>query len=134
MGDINAACEAIATAVGNVPDLRAKPYLDDQINPPEAQVFNRGYDPRLVFSGAEQAIQLAVRVFVPRLDLKRSQEKLRDYAEPSGTSSIIAYLEDSTYYSSDVHYVVVTRVGEPFETATGDATYLAVDFDVDVVL
>lgn len=135
MGDIAVACTALADAAASIDGLRAKAYVDDQINPPEAQVFNRAYDPRLTLGGSPQRmVALGLRVFVRRQELRVAQLALRDFMDQTGDSSVIEALEDSDNWPTDTHYVEVIQVGQPFETSSGDANYLAVDFDVDVVL
>jgi hypothetical protein len=130
MGDINAACQALADSLIPVDGLRGKAYVDDQINAPEAQVFNRAYDPRLTLGGSpKQAVGLGLRIYVKRLDLRSAQLQLRGYM-----TSVLAAVQDSENWDAGTDYVEVVQIGAPFETSTGDAVYLAVDFDIDVVL
>jgi hypothetical protein len=91
---ITEVCDALAGAVDGISGLRAKGYIDDISNPPEAQVYTREYDPRMVFSGAKREFALGVRVFVKRTDIRSAQKALRDYMEPSGSSSVTAKIED----------------------------------------
>ena len=129
------ACDALANAAATIDGLRAKGYVDDQINAPEAQVFNRAFDPRLTLGGSPvRSVALGLRVFVKRTDIRTAQTTLRNFMEQSGSTSIIAALEDDGNWPDGTNYVEVVQIGQPFETSTGDATYLAVDFDVDVVL
>lgn len=135
MSDLNGACEALADAAATISGLRAKQYLDDQINPPEAQVFSRSFDPRMTLGGSpKRTVALGLRVFVKRTDLRTAQLQLRDYMEQAGATSVIAALEDSANWPADVDDVEIVQVGQPFETTTTEATYLAVDFDVDIIL
>jgi len=135
MSDLNDACTALATAASAVTGLRGKAYVDDNINAPEAQVFNRAFDPRLVMDGsAVRTVALGVRVFVNRLDLRSAQVAPRGFMEQSGATSVLGALEGSDNYSAGVNFVVVTQIGQPFETTTESGTYLAVDFDVEITL
>ncbi|RLA30262.1 MAG: hypothetical protein DRR03_10905, partial [Gammaproteobacteria bacterium] len=62
MSDLNDACAALAVAAATVTGLRAKAYVDDIINAPEAQVFNRAFDPRLTLGGSPaRTVALGVR-------------------------------------------------------------------------
>lgn len=136
MGDINDACGYIADALATIDGLNTKPGWDDKIVAPEAQVFNRGGDPRMTLgNSARRVLPLGVRVFVQRGDAIEGQYELREYMEKTGVSSVIQALEDDANYPTTVHYVEVTNIGAPFQTELTDAVaYLAVDFDVDVVL
>jgi hypothetical protein len=132
---ITEVCDALAGAVDGISGLRAKGYIDDISNPPEAQVYTREYDPRMVFSGAKREFALGVRLFVKRTDIRSAQKALRDYMEPSGSSSVTAKIEDEASWSgATVDFAEVTNVGQPFEYApTADGpVYWCVDFDVRV--
>ncbi len=135
MSDVAAACSALAVAAATVTGLRGKAYSDDQINPPEAQVFNRAFDPRLTLGGSpKRMVALGLRVFVRRTDLRSAQDDLRDYMDQTGSTSILAALEDSDNWPVGTDYVEVVEIGQPFETEAAGAVYLAVDFHIDVVL
>lgn len=135
MGDINDACEYLADALSVIPGLRARHYFDDQVNPPEVQITNRAYDPRLTMGGSpEREIALVARLFLPRGNLRVAQEQMRDFMDQTGDLSIRATIENSDNWSADIHYAEVEQIGQPFETVGTDTTYLAVDFDVIVVL
>ena len=130
---INGVCEALAGALEDVPGLRAKGYADDTVNPNEAQVFTRDFDPRLTFGTTSHSYQLGVRVMVKRQEIRSAQKTLRDFMEPTGSTSILAAIEDESNWSAEVQYAEVTSIGQPFELENANETYWAVDFDVDVV-
>lgn len=139
---ITDACDALARVVGSISGLRAKGYADDQINPPEAQVYTRPYDPRMVFGKGDDygrtTYLLGVRVFVKRQNARAAQEQLRGFMETTGNSSILAVIEDGDAWAETIHYAEVTNIGQPFEfevVGTNNAVtlYWAVDFDVEVV-
>jgi hypothetical protein len=135
MGAVNDACDALAGIVASIDGLRCVPYPSDQINPPEAHIFNRATDPRMTLGGSPKRVQqLGLRLFVRRIDPRTAHIQLRDYMDQDGDSSIRAALEDHENWPDDVDYVEVTQIGQPFEATSGDAVYLAVDFDVDVIL
>jgi hypothetical protein len=133
---ITEVCDALAGAVDGISGLRAKGYIDDISNPPEAQVYTREYDPRMVFQSTPTTYALGVRVFVKRTDLRSAQKSLRSFMEPSGATSVIAKIEDEASWSgATVHDVVVVNVGQPFEYAPAPdgPVYWCVDFDVEVI-
>lgn len=134
MGDIQTVCERLADAVATVANLEVKGWLDDSLNPPEAQVFTRAYDPRFTFSGNVRPVAVGVRVFVKRTDLHEAQMQLRNFMDMDGPQSIRAAIEDSGNWPTGTNDVTVTGIGQPFEATAGQETYLAVDFDIDVIL
>ena len=135
MSSINDACEALAEAVATIPGLRAKPYIDDQINPNEAHVYNRAFDPRMTLGGSPiRPVALGLRVFVQRQNTRAAQAELREYMEQTGDKSILAAVEDEDHWPTGTNYVEVTQIGQPFEVTLPNSAYLAVDFDIDVIL
>jgi len=137
MSDIHDACVGLAQAVSTIPGLEGVPYLSDNINPPTAHVFNRQYDPRFTLGGSpNRLVALGLRVYIRRTPPEEAQRRMRDYMEQSGTYSIIEAVEDEGRWDEQVHYAEVTQIGQPFEVAIdgGNTVFLAVDFDVDVVL
>lgn len=134
MPTINEVCEALAEAVDTISGLRAIGYADDQVNPPQAHVYTRDFDPRMTMGGsASRPVLLGVRVFVRRVDARSAQKALRDYMEQSGSTSVRAAIEDPDNWSKTVHYAEVTNIGQPFEFESPSEIYWAVDFDVDVI-
>lgn len=135
MGDTNDALEALADVVATVVG-RAKPYLDENINPPDAHCFTRTYDPRLTLGGSpKRMLAASVRVFVKRIDLRSAQLSIRNYMDQAGETSIRAAVENGDLWPDGlIDDVEVVQVGEPFEVGTGDAAYFAIDFDVDIIL
>jgi hypothetical protein len=133
MPTIQETCDAVAQVVGTIDGLRALAYVDDQINPPQAHVTTREFDPRMILGDSKREFQLGVRVFVRRTDPRTAQKQLRGFMEPSGTGSVRAAIEDEDNWNVTVDYAEVTNIGEPFEAETANDVYWAVDFDVDVV-
>jgi hypothetical protein len=132
---ITEVCDALALAVDGISNLRAKGYIDDIVNPDEAQVYTREYDPRMVFSGSKRTFMLGVRVFVKRTDLRSADKRLRQFMEPSGSTSVTAKIEDEASWSgATVDFAEVTQISQPFDYAPvpDGPVYRCVDFDVDV--
>lgn len=137
---IDEACIALATVVGSITGLRAKAYIDDQINPDEAQVYTRPYDPRQVFgkgtSYGPTLYQLGVRIYTSRENPRSAQKRMRGYLESTGATSVLAVIEDETSWAETISYAEVTNIGQPFvfvlPAGDGSQAYWAVDIDVDV--
>jgi hypothetical protein len=133
---ITEVCDALAGAVDGLSGIRAKGYIDDITNPPEAQVFTREYDPRMVLSSTVTTYMLGVRVYVKRTDIRSAQKTLRSFMEPSGSTSILAAINaEGSWSGATVQDAYVTQVGQPFEYSAveGGPVYWCVDFDVEVI-
>lgn len=133
MPSINDACNALADVLQSVDGLRAVGYIDDTINAPQAQVFTREFDPRMVFGNSKRPFMLGVRVFVKRTDPRSAQSALRDFMEPTGSKSVLAAIENEDYWGVTIDYAEVTSIGQPFELELPAEIYWCVDFDVDVI-
>jgi len=130
---INEACDAVATVLASITGLRSLGYIDDTIHPPQAQIYTREYDPRMILGNSKRTFLLGVRVFVRRTDPRSAQKALRAFMEPTGSTSITAAVENEALWPVTVDYAEVTSIGQPFEVETPTEIYWAVDFDVDVV-
>ena len=136
MPSIDEVCTAMAGAIDSISGIRAKGYIDDVTNPPEAQVSTREYDPRMVLSSVKATYPFTVRVFVKRSDLRSAHKALRGFMEPSGSGSVPVAINTETAWSgATVDDAYVTLVGQPFEYSPdgGTTVFLCVDFDVEVI-
>lgn len=124
---------ALADAVATVPGLRAKPYPDENINPPDVHIYWREGDPRLTFGTVRAEYHIGLRVFVRRTDLRSAETELDGYLDPEGSTSVLAALLDSDNWPDDVHYVEVTNVSEYLDMVTPEVTFRFADIDVNVV-
>jgi hypothetical protein len=131
MPDINDVCDGLANAAAES-GLRCLPYISSQVTPPQAQVFTRAYDPRLVFGDSKSTYLLGLRVIVRTVNERTAQQQLRDFMEPTGSTSVRAAIEDSDNWEPTVDYVEVTEIGQPFELEVGTEIYWAVDIEVDI--
>ena len=140
MPSINQVCDAVAGSIDAISGIRAVGYVDTDINPPQAQVFTREFDPRYVFGDVKRPLPMGARVFVKMSSARAAQVALRSYMEPEGTSSVLAKIEDYENWPQvdgetiTVDYTEVTGIGQPFEYVDeNNQSYMAVDFDFDAL-
>ncbi len=110
-------------------------YLADAlVNLPAAHIARPAYDPRLVFSEVKQQYQFQWVVYVPRTLDQQGQKLLDEFAEPSGTTSIVEALQTSDNWGSvTVDYASVTNVSATQETEIAGVPYFVLVVDVEVV-
>ncbi len=132
MPDLQTVCDACAASVRGINGLKAKGYVDTTIAPPEAQVYTRPFDPRMVFNPTPSMYELGIRVFVKAGDAKAAQKALRAYMDPAGASSVRAALETDSNWPDGVHFVEVVQIGQPFEIEIVSNVFWYVDFDFNV--
>lgn len=136
MTDVNDACAALAQALLQVEGIaHVKPYPDDSFNPPEAQIWDRDLDPRLTLGGSpSRVVPFTVGVYVKRTDPRTAIYQLREFKAQTGTTSVVAVLEDDTNWPTGTQYVEVTNISQIKQIESGAAVYLSLEFDIDVCL
>jgi len=125
--------QALADALSVVPDLAANPWPSDQVLVNTAQIARTEFDPRLVFSGAKVEHTFRVTVFAGRGAEVPAAEWLDSLCELTGSTSLIAAVQDGNNWSIAVDYAEVVRCGEILVTEAAGVSYLSVSFDVKVV-
>lgn len=133
VADIRTELALIATYCDG--DWRGSAYVGDQINGPTCKVSAAAFDPRFVFGGAKRRQTFRCTFYTPRVDTMRAEEALDLLADPTGTASFIAQVQDGDNWSITVDSAQVVLVGEVAATQFGTdvAEYLARSFDVEVV-
>lgn len=113
--------------------LRAAPLVQDVMVAPIAIVSRRPFDPRMVLQQAKAAYQFTITIYADRTDERAAQRKLDAYCELSGSTSVLAAIQDGTLWSEDVDYAQVTQIGDVQAVIIGESNYLAVEMAVEVV-
>lgn len=113
--------------------LRAAPLVQDVMVAPIAVVSRRPFDPRMVLSQASAAYQFTVTIYVDRTDERAAQRALDGYCELSGTTSVLAAIQNGSLWTKDVDYAQVVQIGDVVPVVVGESNYLIVQLDVEVV-
>lgn len=113
--------------------LRAAALVQDIMVAPIAVVSRRPFDPRMVLQQAKAAYQFTVTIYADRTDERAAQRKLDAYCELSGSTSVLAAIQDGSLWSEDVDYAQVTQIGDVQAVIIGESNYLAVEMAVEVV-
>jgi hypothetical protein len=124
---------AIADAAGGLTDLRGSAYAVDQIEAPMALVELHGIDYDLAYEGPDSYI-MKLSLYVDRSNVKKAQERLDEFCEPTGAKSIKATLETaSVATAAGAHYIRVRKMVGPSLAQLGAAEFLMVEFELEVV-
>lgn len=123
--------QGIADALGTIDGLRVNAYGVDQIHPPHAIVLRRdiNYD-QVQQTGTYDGV-FVVRVFAARTAEVAAQEFLDALVDPSGVHDVI---DDDPTLGGAVTDCHVRTAAETESVVVGDVEYLAVDFELDVVV
>lgn len=126
---------AIAVAIGTIDGLRAQPYLTDQVNAPQANVYRRQsvYDDVMQSPGedAPRTYLLGIVVYAGRINERVGQDFLDDLAD---ASSIKATVETDVDLKAICDYVLVTQPGEVSVRTIGVIDYLTEEYTVEIAV
>jgi hypothetical protein len=120
-------------ALRTIPGLNVDEYIVEGVRPPHAMVdCEIEYD--LTFARGAHQYTFVVMLFTQRSNPEQSQLSLDELRDPENTGGIKQILEGDTTLAGLVDYVRVTRVDRPQIATVGNADYLLVTFEVEVVL
>lgn len=132
-GTIAQVRQALSDAVDSISGLRAVPYMPDNLNPPQAVVWDTGVDYDLVLGRGADEWNFTVNVYVSRTAELAGQKLLDTLREPSGATSLKTVVEADSGLAALVDYARV-RSASPIVIATvNDTPYLSVEFTVEIV-
>lgn len=121
----------LGAALGTIDGLRVHPYWADRITPPAAIVElpeELTYDATMARGG--DRIGLTVTVAVSRVDARSARDRIAQYADGSGATSVKTVIES---YEATAYHSARVRQAE-FGVVTFNAVeYLAARFSVDII-
>jgi len=126
--------QGIETRLATISGLRTSEFIADQINPPQALVGVPTI-PRYHATMQRGRFQLepTVTVFVSAALDRVGQQLLAEYANPTGTKSIIAAIEGDKTLGGIVDDCNVISFRPLGMVAVGVAEYLAGEFDLQAI-
>lgn len=125
--------QAFADALSVIDGLHVDPYIVEGIRAPHAMVdYQVAYD--LTFARGSDAYEFVVMVFAQRSSAEQSQKLLDRLRDPSDASSVKQVLEGDAGLAALVDYVRVAAVDRPQVVTVGNADYLMVSFNCEVVI
>lgn len=126
----------LADACASINGWRSKPYITDQINPPEIHVVAGTTDYDLVMGRGADIWNYRLIAYVSRISERSGQVLLDELRAPSGPGSLKTVLEADDALADLVDYVRVRQASEVREVNLGSEAsplrYLLVEFTVEV--
>jgi hypothetical protein len=124
----------LATIAGDISGWSGSMYVGDAVSSNFIKVFRPAFDPRVVFGGGKRQLTFRCVAYAKRVDAASSEQSLDELAEPTGDASFLAAVQESTNWTVDIDYAVVTEVGEVAVAVWTDGVeYLVCPFDIEVV-
>lgn len=124
----------IAEALDTIDGLRVSAYMVDSVAPPMAVVIRRRVEYGVVQEAQPYDGVFAVRVYAQRIAEKAAQQFLDALVEPTGSGSVKAALESDPTLGGVVDSVEVLSADEVALAVVGDVEYLAIDFELRVLV
>jgi hypothetical protein len=127
--------EDMARVLANLSDWSVSSYIGDQVHSRMIKIARPAFDPRMVFQQTKAVHTFKVTAYAPRSTTEASEAALDALCELSGSTSLIATIQDGSLWSVTVDYAQVTNCGAVYATQWVDSTteFLACDFDIEVV-
>jgi hypothetical protein len=125
--------DALAVNLRTVSGLRAAAEVPDNPSPPIAVVQLQSIDYDQAFTGGMTRYIFIITVIVGRAAERYTQERLNDYTSTSGTSVKEAVESDRTLGGNAYDCTVQSMTNVGAISLQGDITYLAADFQVQVL-
>ena len=129
---ITSAAEGLRERLAVIPGLRVYDHIPDTISVPMAAVAIDEVTYHRSFAGGDPVYRFVITVLVARTEERTAQRKLEDYLSYGGDKSVRAAIEADMSLGNRVQTCVVERGGNIQPITVNDATYLAVDFTVQV--
>ena len=104
--------EELADVLDDIPGLRAKPNVPDQVNPPLAYVDTVSLNYRYDLSPSGMFATLAVVLLVSSADSKRGQDALDEYLSSEGDRSIYQKVSANTDLNGTCDWAQVSTADE----------------------
>jgi hypothetical protein len=125
---------ALETALQTISGLRTAPYLPDTFTPPVALVAIEDVEYHGAFAGGDVVHTFTVFVIVARTSDRAGYETLEGYmSQPgSGAPSIAEAIEADPTLGGVVSTLKVTKAGKPLAVTVSSASYISVQFEVEV--
>ena len=133
MATIAAVRQALSDAVDSISGLRCAPYMPDQINPPQAVIWDTGVDYDLVMGRGGDVWNFTVNVYVNRTAERAAQVLLDTLREPTGATSLKTVVEADAGLAAVVDYARVRSATPVQVVQVGTVDYLLTEFLVEVV-
>lgn len=125
--------QALSDAVDTIAGLRSAPYMPDQINPPQAIVWDTGVDYDLVMGREADTYHFLVNVYVSRTSERAAAVLLDTLREPLGATSLKTVVEADNALKALVGYAWVRSASTLEPTSVNGTDYLMVQFTIEAV-
>ena len=123
--------DEIGKALDTIEGLRVKPFTEQRVNPPQAQVnLPRTYVYDATMGRGSDDIEIPVALYVGRYDAESSRNAIGRYVDGAGGASVKQAIE--THQCTAYDFAVVLDVQFIISTVSG-VEYLAATFRVRVV-
>lgn len=133
MASITELREGIANNLRTITGLRVSATLPEDVNPPHAVVSFDRVEYHQSYKNGMASYEFSVQVIVARVDVRNAQEYLDAYVSTTGASSVLLAIESDKTLGGKAFDTYVSEMSSYGSTNIGENTYLAADFQVQVL-
>lgn len=123
----------LATNLATISGLRVSPELPDNVNPPHAIIAFDRVEYHQSFKNGMASYGFTIQLIVSRVDERNAQRYLDAYVSTTGSSSVLLAVESDKTLGGMAFDTYVSEMSSLGSINIGDNTYLAAEFQVQVL-
>lgn len=133
MASITELRAGLAANIGTITGLRTSAEIPDNVNPPIAVVVFDRVQYHQSYKNGLANYEFTVQLIVSRVDERNAQRYLDTYCSTTGASSVLLAIESDKTLGGKAFDCVVSEMSSYGSINIGDNTYLAAEFQVQVL-
>lgn len=133
MASITELRDGIAANLATISGLRTSATIPDNPNPPIAIVMFDRVEYHQSYKNGLANYSFSVQVIVARVDERNAQRYLDSYVSTTGASSVLLAIESDKTLGGKAFDCVVSEMSNYGSISVGENTYLAAEFQVQVL-
>ena len=133
MASISELRAGLAANLSTISGLRVSPELPDSVNPPHAVVAFDRVEYHQSFKNGLASYNFTIQLIVSRVEERNAQRYLDGYVSTTGASSVLLAVESDKTLGGKAFDTYVSEMSSYGSINIGDNTYLAAEFQVQVL-
>ena len=133
MASITELRAGLAANLATITGLRTSAEIPDNVNPPIAVIGFDRVQYHQAYKNGMASYEFTVQVIVGRVDERNAQRYLDAYCSSTGASSVLLAIESDKTLGGKAFDCFVSEMSSYGSAIIGENTYLAADFQVQVL-
>ena len=133
MANISELRAGLAANLAKISGLRVSAEIPDNVNPPNAVVVFDRVEYHQAYKNGMASYSFTIQLIVSRVEERNAQRYLDAYVSTEGTSSVVLAVESDKTLGGKAFDTYVSEMSSYGSINIGDNTYLAAEFQVQVL-